>query len=45
MNFIFVCNHQESWCQATTKKNKNWEEEADAVLVVKDRRVILKVLS
>ncbi|XP_057380226.1 DNA repair and recombination protein RAD54B-like [Daphnia carinata] len=28
------------WCQASTKKNKNWEEEA--VLVVKDRLVILK---
>ncbi|EFX87055.1 RAD54B meiotic recombination protein, partial [Daphnia pulex] len=28
------------WCQATMKKNKNWEEEA--VLVVKDRGVILK---
>ncbi|XP_045027998.1 DNA repair and recombination protein RAD54B isoform X2 [Daphnia magna] len=28
------------WCQASTKKNKNWEEEA--ILVVKDRGVTLK---
>ncbi|KAI9557966.1 RAD54B meiotic recombition protein [Daphnia sinensis] len=28
------------WCQASTKKNKNWEDEA--ILVVKDRGVTLK---
>lgn len=30
------------WCKASAKKHKNWEEEA--VLVVKTRAVILKVL-